>query len=105
MDSLFRSKFEGFLAFFLAHCRGMRPPAPDDGSPPDDWNYGNYGELWGIMGNYVELWGIMGNYGELWGIMGNYGELWGIMGNDGELWWNLGGIMGNYPPSSRKMVS
>ena len=34
--------------------RGMRPPAPDDGSPPDDWNYGNYGELRGIMGNYGE---------------------------------------------------
>ena len=35
-----------------APCRGMRPPAPDDGSPPDDWKYGNDGELWGIMGNY-----------------------------------------------------
>ena len=70
-------------------ARGMRPPAPDDGPAPDDWNYGNYGELWGIMGNYGELWRIMGNYGELWGMMGNYGgiwvELWGIMGNYGEL--------------------
>ena len=86
-----------------AQFRGMRPPAPDDGSPPDDWNYGNYGELWGIMRNYGELWGIMGNDGELWWNYGelwwNYGELWGIMGNYGELWGimgNLGGIMGNY---------
>ena len=82
-------------------CRGVRPPAPDNGSLPDDWNYGNYGKLWGIMGNYGELWGIMeelwrimGNYGgvwvELWGIMG---ELWGIMGNYGELWWNYGLVL------------
>ena len=89
------------------HIRGMHPPAPDDGSPPDDWNYGNYEELWGIMGNYGELWGIMGNDGELWGMMGNYGriwvEIWGIMGNYGgpmgELWGNYGriiGIMGKY---------
>ena len=40
--------------------RGVRPLAPRDSSPPDDWNYGNYGELWGVMGSYGELWGIMG---------------------------------------------
>ena len=51
--------------------RGVRPPAPDDGSPPDDWNYG---KLWGIMGNYGELWW---NYGE---FVWNYGKLWGIIG-------------------------
>ena len=69
----------------------------------DDWDWWNYGELWGIMGelwgNYGELWGIMvelwGIWLELWGIMGNYG---GIMGNYGEWWWNYGelwGIVGN----------
>ena len=59
----------------------------------NDWDWWNYGELWGIM---VELWGIMGNHVELWGIMGNYGELWGVMV---ELWGimvELWGIMGNY---------
>ena len=50
----------GGITHWATTCRGMRPPAPDNGSPPDDWNYG---ELWGIMGNYGELWGIMG---ELW---------------------------------------
>ena len=90
--------------------RGVRPPAPNDGSLPDDWHYGNYGELWGIMGNYGELCGIVGNYVELWGNCGEFGwnygeiwgimvELWGIMGNYGELWGNYGelwGIRGNY---------
>ena len=71
-------------------CRGVHLPAPDDGSLPEDWNYGNYGR---IMENYGKLWGIMGYYGELWK---NYGELWRIMVNYGRIWVELWGIMGNY---------
>ena len=62
-----KSLSAGATCFTSAKSRGVRLPAPDDGSPPDDWNYGNYGELWGIMGNYGGLWW---NYGE---FVWNYG--------------------------------
>ena len=60
----------GTIAQFFLRAfwtRGVRPPAPNDGSPLDDWNYG---ELWGIMGNYGEPWWY---YGEFWW---KYGEFW-----------------------------